>query len=530
MKLSQRIMAASQMAPKPSQKRVVPFGEWMPDRPEYIGNAAMQALNVIPSADGYRPFPSLSVETSTLDARCQGFAAAQDSAGNVTLYAGDATKLYSLGLGTSTWSDASKSGGYSTTADDSWEFALYGSTFIATNYTDAVQSITLGGTAFDDLITGTNKPKARHIDVVREFVVLGNTNDATDGVKPNRVWWSAIDNPLNFDPAAATQSDYQDIPDLGWVQRIVGGAEYGLIFMERNIVRMTYVGSPLVFRFDTIDRRRGTPIPNSVIGFGRLVFYISEEGFFVTDGSDSQPIGQNKVDRTFWDQFDTTYISRVSAAIDPVNKLVMWAFPGTGSTGEANVVFAYNWADGRWSQIAVDVECLARVQNRGLSLDELDTISTDLDALPFSLDSRAYTGGEVKLSAMDTSHRLAYFDGPNLAATIETPLVDLGRHSMVNRLHPLVGASLLLLTETGDPILDEDGEEILIGTVTAQLDSRAALHDDENFGTAGTMNDNGDVTLRGSGRYHKVRVSIDAGTPWTHAQGVEVTMPAMGVR
>ena len=33
------------------------------------------------------------------------------------------------------------------------------------------------------------KPRARHVDVVREFLVLGNTNDTTDGAVPNRVWW-----------------------------------------------------------------------------------------------------------------------------------------------------------------------------------------------------------------------------------------------------------------------------------------------------------------------------------------------------
>ena len=331
-------------------------------------------------------------------------------------------------------------------------------------------------------------------------------------MRPSRVWWSGIDNPVDFDPAATTQSDYQVIPDLGWVQRIVGGAEYGLIFLERGIVRMTYVGSPLIFRFDTVDRGRGTPIPNSVIGLGRLVFYIDEEGFKITDGSSSQPIGQNKVDRFFWDQFDTTYASRVSAAIDPLNKLVMWAFPGTGSTGEANVILIYNWADQRWSQIDVDVEVIARVQNQGLSLDELDTISATLDGLPYSLDSRAYTGGELKLAAFDTDHKMGFFDGANMAATIDTALVDIGRRAVVNKLHPLVGASLFILDEDGDPILNEDGDAIITGNVTGYLDSRPDLSGDADFGTGGVLNANGDVTIRGEGRYHRSRVVIDAGT------------------
>lgn len=505
MKLSQALAASR---PMPMASQMVPFGEWLPDLGEYRNPGSTEALNVIPVADGYRPFPGLSDTTGALDARCQGFAAGIDTDGNVTVYAGDASKLYGLGLGTSAWTDLSKGGGYATAEDDTWEYTQFGQTLIATNYGDPVQSITVGGSQFADLITSTNKPKARHVEVVRDFVVLGNTNDTTDGAKPNRVWWSGINDATDFDPAASTQSDYQDIPDLGWVQRIVGGAEFGLIVCERGIVRMTYVGSPLVFRFDPIDRRRGTPIPNSVVSFGRLCFFISEEGFFVNDGTQSIPIGQNKVDRTFWNQFDLTYRSRVSAAVDPINKLVIWAFPGTGNSGEANVLFVYNWVDRKWAQVSLDVQCLAQTLSRGLSLDELDAISADLDALPFSLDSRAYAGGEVTTAAFDTSNQLNLFNGSNLAATLETPLTDLGRRSVVMKLHPYV-----------------DG-----GTVTAKLDGRATLATAESFGSSGSTNANGDITLRSEGRYHKAQVSIAAGGSWTRAQGVEMHMAQAGVR
>lgn len=483
----------------------MPFGEWLPDLAA-TGNPGTTAANgVIATADGYAPLASLSVQSDALDERCQGAAAVQDDAGNVYVYAGDDTDLYSLTDGA--FSKVSKStGAYSTAEQENWEFAEFGNTFIATNYADPVQGITPGGSAFADLITSTNKPKARHIAVVREFVVLGNTNDNTDGQRPYRVWWSAIDDATNYDISASTQCDYDDTPDAGWCQKLVGGVEYGLIFFEKQISRMTYAGSPIVFQIDPIDRRRGTPIPNSVVGWGRLVFFISEEGFMVTDGQQTQPIGQNKVDKTFWNQFNTTYLSRVSAAIDPLNKVVMWAFPGTGSTTDANKLYMYNWVDRKWSEADVDTQLVFQARNQGETLESLDNISGSLDTLPFPLDSRAYTGGELRLGAINTSNRLAFFNGSNLAATLETTELDMGMRGKVTRLRPVV-----------------DG-----GTVTAALASRARTIDSATFGSAGSMNANGDVTLISEGRYHRARVSVAAGGTWTKAQGVGMVIPQTG--
>ncbi|MGB0800126.1 MAG: cell wall hydrolase, partial [Planktomarina sp.] len=39
-----------------------------------------------------------------------------------------------------------------------------------------------------------------------------------------------------------------------------------LVFQDSAIRRMTYEGSPLVFRLDAVDRKRGTQFPNSVCG------------------------------------------------------------------------------------------------------------------------------------------------------------------------------------------------------------------------------------------------------------------------
>ncbi len=509
MKLSQRMGRVAQFQrDKGLPPQTIPFGEWMPDIADYRNPGVTSANGVRPIAEGYGPVPALAtVSSNAMDAQVRGGGVASDSAGNTYIYSGDASKLYSLV--SNAFVDVSKVGGYTGASDSEWEMVLFGSTLLATNFSDPVQGITLGGSAFADQFTSTNKPKARHIDVVRDFLVLGNTNDSTDGTKPNRVWWSAINDATDMDPDAQTQSDYQDFPDGGWVQRVVGGAEFGLIMQERQIQRMTYAGSPLIFRFDPIDRRRGTPIPNSVVSHGRNTFFISEEGFFVNDGQRSQPIGHQKVDKTFWAQFDTQYISRVSTAVDPVNKLIMWAFPGTSNTaGAPNKIYFYNWADNRWSEADVDTHLLLRSLSQGYTLDGLDTVSSDLDALAFSLDSRAWTGGEFTLAAFDQSDQYSTFTGANIAATVDTAEFDvMGKRSLINNLRPLV-----------------DG-----GTITCAVASKVRLPDSSSFGSAASMNTNGDVPILSEGRYHKVRTIVAASGTWEKALGVDVKSSGVGV-
>jgi hypothetical protein len=78
------------------------------------------------------------------------------------------------------------------------------------------------------------------------------------------------------------------------------GGQFGLIFQESRITRMDYRGGNVVFSFRRIEDNRGAVQGKNVIQVGNLVYFLSEDGFYVTDGSSSKPIGANKVDRFFY--------------------------------------------------------------------------------------------------------------------------------------------------------------------------------------------------------------------------------------
>lgn len=502
-RLSQRIGSLSLQPPNTAQ---VPFGEWLPDLPSHINPGAITALNVFPKTASYGPVGDLlSQSTNSIDGTAQGAISVKDNAGAAFTYVGDETKLYEIGSSRA-FTDESKVGNYTAAADPVWEFALFDQTVCATNYTDPVQAISAGGgtgSAFADLIVSTLTPKAKRMGVIRNFLVLGNTVDATSGAKNNRLWWSGFDDITDFDPDAATQSSFRNLPFGGTVQKIVGGVEYGVVFQDTAIRRMTYVGSPTVFRIDAVDRRRGTQFPNSVCGHGRLIFFLSEEGFFVFDGTTSHPIGDGKVDRTFFRQFDSSNRAKLSCAIDLENKLYIVGFP-SGSSSFPDKIFAYYWPGGKWSEIELQQDIIFSSLVPPTSIDSLaGNVDTDYT---LSFDSSIYQGGKSKIASIDTSGFLSFLDGPNLTARIDTGEKQFGQRATVNSLRPRV-----------------DGANI-----TCQVASRTRLQDTVDFGSSAALDSNGECSLRSSGMYHRVRTEISG--EWTHAEGVDIDYAQTGER
>lgn len=485
---------------------IIPFGEWLPDRAD-LGNAATVALNCVPKAGGsYGPFSDIAAFSDALSARCQGAYAGADKDAAVGNFAGDASKLYKLS-GT-TFNDVSRTAGYTTASDEAWHFCQYGNRVIATNFADPVQSYVLGGsTLFSDL--SSDAPKARHCALIDPgFLMLGNTSDNVDGAAPNRVWWSAYADPTRFPTigsaaAEAAQSDFNDLPYGGWVNAVVGavGGASGLVFCDTAIYRLDYAGPPVVFQFTCIERQRGTPAPNSVVNIGPFAAFLGPDGFYLNDGQQSRPIGAGKIDKTFYSDLNQNYFDRIYGAVDPINKLIIWVYPSTASqNGLCDSALIYAWEADQWAKASISCEIVFRALASSLTLENLDNVAASLDVLPFSLDSRAWTGGQILLAAFDSDHKYALFNGDSLEATIETGESESdGRFIYVKGARPLI-----------------DG-----GTPSLSIGYRNNQNATINYTPDSTAGDDGICYQHVSARYVRARVTVPSGSSWTHASGVQ---------
>lgn len=476
----------------PTQR--IAFGEWMPDQ-SGISGALMEAKNVVSAAIGYGPIPSAVAFSGSATENLLSLYAAKNPDSTTQLFTAGFTKVYTCdGVGALTQVNT----GY--TASERPRFTQFGKRVIFANNAEKLQSWTLGSsTAFANL--SSDAPIAKYVTVVRDFVVVANTYESS-AQEQYRVRWSDINNETNWTTSATSQADYQDIPDGGQIVGIRGG-EFGLIFLERAIHRMTYVGTPFIFQFDNISRNKGCMVAGSIAQYQGTTFFLSDDGFYMCDGQNVIPIGAEKVDKFFLNDASESDYPSMSAAVDPIRKLVLWNYVST--SGDRKLLI-YNFSTKRWTYGDAGTDYIAEASSANVTLEQLDSINTSIDALTTTLDSRLYVGGKYFLGGTFGNQIMTY-TGPNLSADLQTGDIDLGGQSIVTLARPQV-----------------DG-----GSADVSVASRALLSQSINFGAAVPADSENRCSLRSGGRYHRIRVQ-PTGSNWDAAVAVDIDIVGQGVR
>lgn len=483
----------------------IPFGEWLPDLPENNNPGALIAQNVIPQLQSYRGLNSLSSFSNALALTCLGTFWAQDSSNTIFNFAGDTNSLYNLGSGT-TWTDISGTSAPYTA--DNWDFTKFGETILAVNDQDPMQKYEMNVDAVFSDQPGT-PPAAKRIATVRDFVMIGDI--PSQG--PNFVRWSGYNNSEIWTPSIRTQSDFQELFGRGGrVQRIVPG-EYAVILLEQSIFRADYVGPPVIFQFDEVERKRGTPAPNSVVWEGENVYYWGWDNFYRFDGRNSVPISANRVSNWFQANAASNAWDSMRGALDRINRLVIWAFRTNASNTINNNLIIYNWAADKWSYAILDTQVIDEYVSPGFTLDELDVpLPGGIDADSILVDSGQFLGGGINIQAFNSSNEAATFDGTPLQSIIDTKEINAPdmRRMFVNSLRPMIEAS---------------GSS----TISLEVGSRNRLQDNAVFSMSKGLNGlNGEINIRQNARYQRYRLTIDGG--FKHANGVKINTRQTGRR
>ncbi len=501
------------------------WGSLAPDAPDLQPTGPVTTLdvanNVLPREDNsYGPFLGPTVLGNALDAIVKGAISVTDSNGVSWTYAGDGSRTNAGDLYESSdyqYTKISKGpGSYTVQDEEFWDATQFDQTVIMTTISEPVQSKTIGAAGnFADLITGTNKPQARYCATIGNFVMLGNISDATDGLRPNRVWWSGFNDPTTFDPSTTTQSDFEDLPEGGQVQGLVGGQEYGVILQTNHIRRVTYRGDSAIFDFDPVDRTRGTPIPRSIAARGRILAYISEEGPMMFDGLTSVEIGHGQINRSFWSEFDPNDRNAVSAAIDPVRNLIIWAYPANGGTNRLpNKLLVYNYESKRWATVDIECDMVFTAFFLGINVDTNDSRLANIDTSVWadrSIDSIIFKGGFQGFTMFDQAHQQNAFDGPALQMRMESKDLSLftGQAATVNRARPLAEGEVKAFIGRRD---------VQGGPITYLPEKDKGRNGLVHFADQPT-----------TGRYHRFCIAAAQGATWNKVSGYQLYTQPEGI-
>jgi hypothetical protein len=474
----------------------ITFGEWTPDQPG-ITNGLRRAENVYSKLVGYGAIPTVVDYSAAASENLNNVVAGKTTVGATLVFAGGSTKLFKLDAADLSLDNVSKSGNYTTPTDQRWRFTQFGNVIIAANGQAKIQGYNLNSSSlFADL--SADAPDARYVTVVRDFVVSGHQTGYY-----NRVQWSALGDESSWATSATTQADFQDIPDGGSIVGVTGG-EYGLVFMDRSIHRMSYVGSPLVFQFDNISRNLGCYEANSIIQYGGTSFFLGDDGFYACDGQNVVPIGNEKVNRFFFDNVDEGTLYLMSAAVDPTKKLIIWAY-ASNSSATADSLLIYNYQTQRWTSGTTTVDRIASTSTPAVTLEGMDTYGT-LETILTSFDSRVWLGGRLQLAGVDGA-KIVTFSGANATAYIETGDIEVpGSTSSITLVKPTVEG----------------------GSGSVALLSRRLLTESTVFGSQTAADAENRVSVRGVGRYHRLQLTPTGS--WTSAVGMDIDLSPLGTR
>ncbi len=470
----------------------VTFGEWLPDQPPVAG-ALVEAKNVIPQQIGYGPLPTVSAISNDAGENLNSVFSGRFG-NTIKVFASSSTKLYEYSSNTLNLSNVSQAGNYSANTSGRWSTAQFGKVVLAANGEEILQAYTLStSSSFADVASAA--PTAHFVSVVRDFVVCGKTNE-----EPNKVLWSDINDETDWVSGPTSQSDFQLIPDGGNIQGITGG-EFGLIFLQKGISRMTYAGAPLYFQFDTISRGLGCLEPKSIAQYGNLSFFLSDDGFYLCDGQQVRPIGAEKIDRFFFNDAEIALLNTMSVAVDPIRRCIFWLYTNNSSVQS---ILIYNWQIQKWSRGETSADFVNSIETEGISVESLDNYASSIDALTISLDDRFWVANSTLLAGVQ-GQKIVAFSGENTGAEIITG--DLvGQNSVINLAKPQVDS----------------------GTANVSIASRTRLDSEVSFGTVASADSENRCALRSHGRYHRIKV-LPSGN-YTAAVGVDLDIKARGMR
>lgn len=479
------------------------FGEFAPDVADTAQGVSPLVQNVIPIADpqagvAYKPFSSFVAvpgAEALPGAPRGGISVINPGTGANEIFACTEDSIYQL-QADYTWIQVGT--GYSLPAEEEWSIVQFGEYLIFTNRFDGMLQyniVTPGSVA-----TIPGAPKARFIFVAFDCIF------ALDCDGESRLMRNSATNDHTQWAAGKNNAGYQPIPD--GQELVAGGAinDATAIILQRNTIRvLNRTDNTKLYTMNKLAENIGCVASRTLASIGTELFFQGTDGFYRVNAGGVTAIGAQRVNRTYLDDTDVQNFFTVQAAIDPVNKLVIWLYHPADSVQDQYILsagFAYSWQIDKWGYIEPPPDGLLsgifQFATPGYSLDGIDSFGT-LETIPYSFDSRFWNGGEPSLAGFSSDYKVGFFNGGAMEAVLYT------QTNVAEQAQNIIWVTPL----------DDAG----VGTVAVA--SRFRLADSPNVKSTTVINSGGRAAIRATGKIQQGRRTIPAGSTWNYARGVD---------
>lgn len=479
------------------------FGPWLPDVTDLKNPGLEICTNVIPGPGGYQPAYGCAAVVADVGATvlsAKMFERSDNTRVTVCATAGD---LHVIVGGTVTNS------GLTLALVEYVNFTRFGDAIYATcknGDTWYLADIDVNTTF---VAAAWTIPSAKTMARIGDFLFMGNLVDTDTSNAPYRIRWSPFNNPAGeWETDIGTQSDAIDMPtDFGPVVGIAGYT-FGVILQRYGISRISYTGAASPFAKQVVDQQRGCASTASIVAVGDRTYFLSDDGFFFTDGGPAQVISRGRIWQWFLANAGQVYFDKVIGAVDWPNRCVIWTVPDV--SGVIQGLLYFNWETEWWSYVAYPVDVVLTSGRDGLSLEDVSALYPNLDTMTLSLDDAAFLARGRSLAVFEAGE-LCQLAGDTLEALLTT-----GEFQMEPRRKQFVREITPLVTNANE------NTTVALAGRDKQTDVFTATGDV-------AMGPLGFCPMNFDSRYFRVSVKVPAATLWRDAYGFQIDAEASGI-
>ena len=454
------------------------------------------------------------------------------SEGNNTLVIGTLNKLYRYNGATVTnitkTSDATN---YSNS--ERWQSEQLGTALMFNNGSETPQYMYPANSRMADLPAWPSSATTKCLKPFRSFLVMtGYETSSTDN--PYTVRWSdAYDPtgvPLDYDITSTTNLAGENVLSGAngvLIDQLTLNSSH-MIYAERGVFAMDYVGAPFVFNFREVFNDDGIINRGAVASFFNKHLVVGHNDIYIHDGSQKQSVVDKRVRRTFFNDLNDARSVFCHTVEDRSEIWICYSDSDAVNPLSANRALVYNWAQNAFTFTDLpNIRALTisdKIDPTGGWDDVTDTWSNSSEywstssvsglAEDLNLFSAGYS--DSKILQMCNTHGAA---GSTINAFIEATKIDLDQ---------VLGKATNNIKQIKGIMPQIDGQ----GVVNVSVGVSNSPQDGVTWQSTTGYNIETDhkIDVRSSGRYFALRIESTSASDYWRLTGLDIDIEEVAGR
>lgn len=215
------------------------------------------------------------------------------------------------------------------------------------------QSSNLGGLESGDDVEGIGTTsadvKARCVRAFENFLVLGYMVEEGTTI-PQKIRWSQYGDFTTWENETdgTGQAGYATFEGVDFIVRMQQMKRELLIYRERSIEAMSYIGEPDIFAFRRAETGTGLLAPDALVDLGDRHIFAGPDDFYSFNGISLQSLGDGAITRDFFENLDPSQKSKVKAFLIEEESEIWFAYSTTGNS-VCDQAYVYSIPLNKWS-------------------------------------------------------------------------------------------------------------------------------------------------------------------------------------